>query len=126
MKLIINILAISMLTACASTPEIVPLEPVKTTITVAPAPKPSPVSLKPVEFKVITDKTKQALDKERVWYGITVKSYENLAYNTQELLRVIREQKAAINYYEGLYIGSNWYFLKIKIDITVVSSIIIA
>ncbi len=107
MKLIINILALFMLTACASAPEIVPLEPVKTTITVAPAPKPSPVSLKPVEFKVITDKTKQALDKERVWYGITVKSYENLAYNTQELLRVVREQKAAINYYEGLYIGSN-------------------
>jgi len=107
MKLIINILALFMLTACASAPEIVPLEPVKTTITVAPAPKPSPVSLKPVEFKVITDKTNQALDKERVWYGITVKSYENLAYNTQELLRVIREQKAAINYYEGLYIGSN-------------------
>ena len=50
MKLIINILALFMLTACASAPEIVPLEPVKTTITVAPAPKPSPVSLKPVEF----------------------------------------------------------------------------
>ncbi len=107
MKLITSILALSILASCASTPEIVPLEPVKTTITVAPAPEPSPISLKPVEFKVITDKTKQTLDKERVWYAITVKSYENLAYNTQELLRVIREQKAAINYYEGLYIGSN-------------------
>jgi uncharacterized lipoprotein YajG len=107
MKLITSILALTVLTACATTPEIVPIEPVKTTITIAPAPKPSPISLKPVEFRVITDKTKQSLDSERVWYAITVKSYENLAYNTQELLRVIREQNAAITYYEGLYIGSN-------------------
>jgi len=107
MKLITSILALSLLTACASSPEIVPLEPVKTTITVAPAPKPSPVSLKPIEFKVITEKTRVSLDSERVWYAITVKSYENLAYNTQELLRVIREQKAAINYYEGLYLDTN-------------------
>jgi len=95
------------LAACSSTPVIEPLEPVKTTITVSKAPKPSPISLKPVKFKVITDETKQSLDSERVWYAITVKSYENLAFNTQEMLRVIREQKAAIAYYEGLYISSN-------------------
>lgn len=107
MKLIINLSILLFLIGCASSPDIVPLEPVKTTITVAPAPKPSPVSLKPVEFKVITDKTKASLNSQRVWYAITVKSYENLAYNTQEMIRVIREQKAAITYYEGLYIGSN-------------------
>lgn len=107
MKLTTSLATLLLLAGCASNPEIVPLEPVKTTITVAPAPKPSPVSLKPVEFKVITNKTKTVLDNERVWYAITVKSYENLAYNTQEMIRVIREQKAAITYYEGLYIGSN-------------------
>lgn len=108
MKLITSgAVVLLLLAGCASNTEIVPLEPVKTTITVAPAPKPSPVALKPVEFKVITDKTKASLDGERVWYAITVKSYENLAYNTQEMIRVIREQKAAITYYEGLYIGSN-------------------
>ena len=107
MKLIISTMILLGLVACSSKETIVPLEPVKTTITVAPAPKPAPVSLKPVEFKVITEETKQVLDENRVWYAITVKSYENLAFNTQEMLRVIREQKAAINYYEGLYVSSN-------------------
>lgn len=107
MKLITSTALLLILCSCGATPEVVPLEPVKTTITVAPAPKPDPISLKPVEFKVVTEKTKPVLDEQRVWYAITVKSYENLAYNTQEMLRVIREQKAAIKYYEGLYIGSN-------------------
>lgn len=98
---------LALLAACSSTTEPVPLEPIKTTITITPAPRPLPVSLKPIEFKVVTDSTKAVLDKERVWYAITVKSYENLSFNTQEMLRVIREQKAAINYYEGLYTGSN-------------------
>lgn len=93
--------------ACSRQETVIPLEPIKTTITVTPAPKPSPISLKPVEFKVVTDETKQVLDENRVWYAITVKSYENLAFNTQEMLRVIREQKAAITYYEGLYVSSN-------------------
>lgn len=107
MKLITSIVFLAVLCSCSTPQEIVPLEPVKTTITVAPAPKPSPVSLKPVEFKVVTEKTKTVLDSERVWYAITVRSYENLAFNTQEMIRIIREQRAAINYYEGLYVSSN-------------------
>lgn len=105
MKLIVSVLLIAVLASCASRQE-EPIEPVRTTITVIPAPKPSPVALKPVEFKVVTDKNLQELSSNRVWYAITVDSYENLAFNTQELLRVIREQKSAIRYYEGLYTTS--------------------
>lgn len=107
MKLIISVMALLAIAACSRQETVIPLEPIKTTITVAPAPKPNPISLKPVEFKVVTEETKQVLDENRVWYAITVKSYENLAFNTQEMLRVIREQKAAITYYEGLYVSSN-------------------
>jgi hypothetical protein len=106
MKLITSLMVVLILSACGERVTTPTLEPVKTTIKIVPAPKPLPVSLKPVEFKVITHETKQILDTQRVWYAITVNSYENLAFNTQELLRVIREQKAAIRYYEGLYTTS--------------------
>jgi hypothetical protein len=107
MKLITSLVLICLLASCASNKAPVALEPVKTTITVAPAPKPSPVSLKPVEFKVVTEDTSSILKTERVWYAISVRTYENLAFNTQEMLRVIREQRAAIQYYEGLYLPVN-------------------
>jgi hypothetical protein len=106
MKLIISILALLVFAGCSQSESIVSLEPVKTTIAIPKAPKPSPVTLKPVEFIVVTDNNKDSLNAQRVWYAITVKSYENLAYNTQEMLRVLREQKAAIRYYEGIYVPS--------------------
>jgi hypothetical protein len=107
MKLIISAVLLAMLAGCSSSENVTFIEPVKTTISVVKAPKPSPVLLKPVEFKVVTEATKSTLNTERVWYAITVGSYENIAYNTQEMLRVIREQKAAIRYYEGLYVPSS-------------------
>jgi uncharacterized lipoprotein YajG len=107
MKLIISILLVAILSACSNERDIITIEPIKTTATVAPAPKPGPVSLKPVEFIVVTKDTRSKMDSNRVWYVISVDTYENLAFNTQEMLRVIREQKAAIKYYEGLYITAN-------------------
>jgi hypothetical protein len=41
------------------------------------------------------------LKSEPVWYAITPGSYENLAFNTQEMLRFIKQQKTIIQYYEG-------------------------
>jgi hypothetical protein len=107
MRLIISIISLAFLSACSVKTEEIRIEPIKTTINVVPAPKPDPVQLKPVDFIVVTFDTRSKMDKERVWYAITVDSYENLAFNTQEMLRVIREQKAAIRYYEGLYITAN-------------------
>lgn len=107
MKSIISIMALGLLAACGKPTAITPLEPVKVTMSIAPAPKPNPIYLKPVEFIVVTKDTQNKLDGNRVWYAITVGTYENLAFNTQEMLRVIREQKAAINYYEGLYVTPN-------------------
>jgi hypothetical protein len=102
MKLIATSIIILVLAACTPKEDMTPLKPIDTAVSIAAARKPSPVSLRPVEFRVITKETQSTLENERVWYAITVKSYENLAFNTQEMLRVIREQKAAINYYEGL------------------------
>lgn len=107
MRLIINLLVVAILASCSAKQEDIIIQPVKTTITVVRAPKPDPVSLKPVEFIVVTADNDSKMNKERVWYAFTVASYENLAFNTQEMLRVIREQKAAIKYYEGLYITAN-------------------
>jgi hypothetical protein len=107
MKLIINVIVLAALIGCSNTKNEILVEPVKTTIAIVKAPKPGPVQLKPVEFIVVTADNNTKMDKERVWYAFTVASYENLAFNTQEMLRVIREQKAAINYYEGLYVTTN-------------------
>ncbi len=106
MKLITSLLVVLALTAC-SVPEQPSFEPVDITTTIAPAPKPDPIYLKPVSFTVVTKDMEQPMGDNRVWYAITVNSYENLAFNTQEMLRVIREQRAAITYYEGLYITPN-------------------
>lgn len=106
MKLITSLLALLFLVSC-SAPQVTPLEPVKVTTSIAKAPKPSPIYLKPVEFTVITKDMENPMGESRVWYAITVDTYENLAYNTQEMLRVMREQRAAINYYEGLYVSAN-------------------
>ncbi len=106
MKLIISILATLTLVSCGAQ-EQPSFEPVKITTTIAPAPKPDPINLKSVAFTVITKDMTEPMGDSRVWYAITVDSYENLAHNTQEMLRVIREQRAAITYYEGLYITPN-------------------
>lgn len=107
MRLIISVLVLTALIGCSNTKSEILAEPVKTTMSIVKAPKPDPVSLKPVEFIVVTADNNTKMDKERVWYAFTVASYENLVFNTQEMLRVIREQKAAIKYYEGLYVTAN-------------------
>jgi hypothetical protein len=107
MRLIISVLVLAALIGCSNTQNEILVEPVKTTIAIVKAAKPGPVQLKPVEFIVVTKDNSTKMDKERVWYAFTVASYENLAFNIQEMLRVIREQKAAIKYYEGLYVTAN-------------------
>lgn len=97
MKLLISSMLCLMLLGCSKTEPLV----INDTIPIY-NPVISPIHTRPVEFTVITDATKHKLADTEVWYGITVDSYENLSYNTQELLRYIRDQKAALNYYRNL------------------------
>lgn len=98
MKLLINSIILVMLVGCSSAPLVVTETPE------IPVYHPSidPIRTRPVEFIVITDSTKDKLNTNKVWYAISVNDYENLAYNTQEMLRYIKDQKAALTYYRNL------------------------
>lgn len=52
-------------------------------------PKPQPVSLREVDWKVINTKS-------GTYFALTTKEYEELSLNMQELLRFLRESKAYI------------------------------
>lgn len=41
------------------------------------------------------------------WVGLSGKDYENLAYNMQEFLRVIRDQQGNIRYYQRCILDFN-------------------
>jgi hypothetical protein len=94
-KLSVLVASSAFLSACetvVSTPIIEPL-PI-----IAPEP-PRAITTKPVSFIVVTNSNRDKLDSSTVWYAITPEDYENLAYNLQEMLRYIRQQKLIINYY---------------------------
>lgn len=61
-----------------------------------------PVNTRPVEFIVVTADNRNKLDAQPVWYAITTSSYENLAYNIQELIRYISQQQSEITYYRSI------------------------
>jgi outer membrane biogenesis lipoprotein LolB len=61
-----------------------------------------PVNTRPVEFIVVTTDNRSKLDDQPVWYAITTSSYENLAYNMQELIRYISQQQSEITYYRSI------------------------
>jgi hypothetical protein len=85
------------ITACSTT-SIPPPAIIQDSIVIT-VEKPRPINTKPVEFIVVTENTRTKLDSEAVWYAMTTQSYENLAYNMQELIRYISQQQTQINYY---------------------------
>lgn len=98
-KLKILLVSSLLISACTSTTApsvIVPEE----RITISPD-KPRPINTRPVEFIVVTESNREKLDIQPVWYAMTTQSYENLAYNMQELIRYISQQQTQINYYSN-------------------------
>jgi hypothetical protein len=85
-------------TACTAVGNMAPAAVAQEPI-IIPIENPRPIITRPVEFIVITENNREKLDSERVWYAITTKSYENLAYNMQELIRYISQQQNQIKYY---------------------------
>lgn len=85
------------LAACSATatPVVVNKTPI-----IKPA-SPAPIKLKPVEFAVLTKDT----TIDGTYYGLTIPNYKNLTYNTHEMLRYIKDQKAENKYYETILEG---------------------
>jgi len=98
-KLLNSLLILIVLAGCTNKPT--STEPIETPIPIISAPSITPVNMKPVEFIVVTDNTLDKLKEKKVWYAISVDSYENLATNLQDMLRYIKDQQAQIEYYKA-------------------------
>lgn len=97
---VVSIIALILLTACSNTDS---LKSMNTDIVIAPT-EPQPITTKPVEFKVINRSTLGSIDLDsKSWYAVDSHSYENLAYNMQDILRYLKQQNAVIEYYKKVY-----------------------
>lgn len=70
--------------------------------------KPDPLALRAVEWKVITaDNAKNILEADIVLFGLTIKNYENLALNMNDVRTYLEQQQNIINTYEKVYNENN-------------------
>lgn len=100
MKLSVLLVSSLLLTAC--TTRGTEATPIVQELIIIPPDIARPIVTKPVDFIVVTSDNREKLDSEPVWYAITTDSYENLAYNIQELIRYISQQQSQINYYRTM------------------------
>jgi hypothetical protein len=95
-----------------SDPEPLPLPPVKVItetvqLEIYQPPLPPPIQLDDIKWFVVTEQNLQEKIQEIeyitgtdfVLFGMTPQSYENMAYNFQEMRRYIRQQTEIIKYY---------------------------
>lgn len=108
MRLILISLVLSTLVACSSKNETVPITPpveIRTVQVERPKPlipEPKPVSMKPVEWEILTkDNVDEKIGKEGVYYALKVSSYENLILNLNEIRGYIESQKKVISAYKS-------------------------
>ena len=94
------LLLINLLFSCSNVNNPTPVAVTEKPIQITPE-TPKSINTKPVDFVVITDNNRDKLNSEPVWYAMTTDSYENLAYNMQELIRYISQQQNQIKYYES-------------------------
>ena len=107
-KLIIKVLLLVSLTACAEKNELEVLsKPVE--ISIAQPVDPESVKMLPVNFRVLTkdniDAFLQEVSKQQnntpVFVAFTIADYENLVLNFADLRRYIEQQQAIIVYYKA-------------------------
>ena len=108
-----------LISACASTPEAVQPAPIVRTEIVTPyiqtQPRPRPVELANVTWRVVNqDNIDEFLNSMKlggggdfVFVAISVKDYEKLSINVQELRRYILQQKELIVFYEQAIAENN-------------------
>jgi hypothetical protein len=70
---------------------------------------PKPIKLNDIQWFVVTEENFEEFKKELkekqgevVWFAITPKDYEAMALNMQEMLRLIKQQKSIIVFYENI------------------------
>jgi len=116
MNKIIIIAALLLLQSCSllkpAVPEPLPLPPVKVItetvqLEIYQPPLPPEIQLDDVQWFVLTEsnleekveEVKSFTGADFVVFGLTPQSYENMAYNLQEIRRYIRQQTEIIKYY---------------------------
>ena len=104
MKYFIPLLCV-FLVGCGADSLHIDTAPVKISIIQPTAP--APVSMLPVEFKVI-NKTNQnsqlpeLLSNNSAFIAMTARDYENLSLNLADIVRYIKQQQGIIKYYEDM------------------------
>lgn len=63
--------------------------------------KPAQITTRKIRPQVVEDKI------GIFWVGLTPGDYENLAINTQETIRYIRDQHGVVSYYRACIVGFN-------------------
>jgi len=105
-KSLLILSSLLVLSNCSPNPEVISsVQVIKTTIDVKPRPR--PVYLQNVSFKVVTKENIDIFLKTvdngggYVFVAFTVKDYEKLSLNIDELRRFISQQESLIVYYEN-------------------------
>lgn len=112
-KYLMLLSATLLLSACASTEPVVVHDTKIISTNIQIQPRPRAVQLNDIEFKVVNqdnlDEFLQSIDLggEYVFIAFTVRDYEKLALNVDELRRYISQQKELIVYYERSVANSN-------------------
>lgn len=107
-KTFLIVLSLSLLISCSSIDPVTVTETRIVTPAIAIVPRPRPVDLSSMQWRVVTneniDEFLQSVlvtDTEYVFYGITVRDYEKLALNVDDLKRYILQQQEIVAYYES-------------------------
>jgi hypothetical protein len=89
------VLSIFLLSSCAG--GIKPVEITNTPLqpTITQPSNPTPITMLPIHWKIINQ-------DGNIYYGLTVKDYEALALNMEEIKRYLLAQKNIIKYYKAV------------------------
>jgi hypothetical protein len=95
--ILVVLILVSLLSGCFSAKEKIV---VKTTLVHTPIVCPAPMKPQPIKTKPLNPKAIQ--DQESVWWvGLSPDEYGNLAINTEESIRFIKDQNGVVRYYQG-------------------------
>lgn len=89
------ILSVLALSSCSQSVKPVEIATAPVTVAVAKPSNPSPIVLQDIKWKIINE-------SDTIYYGLTVKDYEALSVNMQEIKRYLAAQKNIIKYYEAV------------------------
>lgn len=98
------ILVLIVLGGCSSARRVLQLETVQTEVLMPEErpvlPNPQPIDQRQVEWRVLTPSTLPE-GNDWVFFALITGDYENLSYNTAEILRWIEETMWRLRYYRG-------------------------